>query len=182
MTDKTTRPHTRRYTAPSSHDRNLGKFQRCSRPLCSSQATDEPTRQPAGTTTRQAGRYTHNPMTRALSETLNPGPDPQPATTRPRRNDQPPTFSLTPRPVASGPNSVLSKPPPQQTQRSNPQEGVLTSSAARTALRQCSTHEQPPQTRTAWAWPLPPAPTNHPEERRPVGPAGVPGCPGAWWR
>lgn len=58
--------------------------------------------------------------------------------------------------------------------------GVLAVTPDRETLRQCSTHEQPPQTRTAWAWPLPPAPTLAPKNvlrragRRPhyVGPGG----------
>ena len=49
--------------------------------------------------------------------------------------------------------------------------GVLAAATGQVTLRQCSTHEQPPQTRTAWAWPLPPAPPPRGAVRRPR-------CPG----
>lgn len=54
-------------------------------------------------------------------------------------------------------------PRPATFQPAPPPEGDThrrtSSHPSRETLRQCSTHEQPPQTRTAWAWPLPPAPT-----------------------
>ena len=184
-TTETRRPAT--HAAPMFHGRNLGKIQRCSRPLCSSQATDEPTRHTMSTTTRHTdkqhpGGYTHDPMTRILHETLDQDP---PVTSNPARTpketNKPARDDQVPRPVASGPNSVLGEPLPQRLGVPTPR-GVLASCAARTALRQCSTHEQPPQTRTAWAWPLPPAPTTlhstRPEERA-LPAAGDPSSEGA---
>lgn len=57
----------------------------------------------------------------------------------------------------------------------NPQgAGVLAAVTGQVTLRQCSTHEQPPQTRTAWAWPLPPAPAS----LRRATPQGQPATPG----
>ena len=87
----------------------------------------------------------------------------------------------TGRPVASGPNSVLSKPPPQRVGVPTPQGGVLTHDATRATLRQCSTHEQPPRTRTARAWPLPPAPATPRRalpRRTSRQPPGIPGPDG----
>jgi hypothetical protein len=43
---------------PLINGRNLGKIQRCSRPLCSSQATDEPTRRTTDTTTSKLAGLT----------------------------------------------------------------------------------------------------------------------------
>lgn len=88
----------------------------------------------------------------------------------PVRNTQPPTHpaprrgrQCVRRPVASGPNSVLGKPhDPYHHVPSDPHVvGVLAAVTGQATLRQCSTHEQPPQTRTAWAWPLPPPPDGH---------------------
>jgi hypothetical protein len=144
--------------------RNLGKIQRCSRPLCSSQATDEPTRQTRAHHYQQAGGYTHDPMTRVLQKhpTLQDPTRPHRSRMiRPGRHD----------PVAGclRTQQCARRTTPTTVSAFQPQGGVLTSSAARAALRQCSTHEQPPQTRTAWAWPLPPAPASR---------AGVPGVRG----
>jgi hypothetical protein len=64
----------------------LGKIQRCSRPLCSSQATDEPTWATRNHQHRHAGWSGCDPVTRTFQK------------------------HSTSRPVASGPNSVLGKP------------------------------------------------------------------------
>ena len=50
-----------------------------------------------------------------------------------------------------------------------PTRGVLASSTTTAALRQCSTHEQPPRAHAARAWPLPPAPTLPVRKHPPVG-------------
>jgi hypothetical protein len=131
--------------AQQFHGRNLGKIQRCSRPLCSSQATDEPTRRTMSTTTRQAGGYTHDPVTRVLQKHSSTLPH-----RRAGRLPQDPTVCL-----ASHHHHDNRVPARDKHRRTSSHPG-------RETLRQCSTHEQPPQTRTAWAWPLPPAPARRP--------------------
>jgi hypothetical protein len=82
----------------------LGKIQRCSRPLCSSQATDEPTKRSATTNTgKPAGLVCHS-VTRVLSETPHLS-HPHPTRTEALQE------RYVRQPVASGPNSVLGKPP-----------------------------------------------------------------------
>jgi hypothetical protein len=68
---------------------------------------------------QHAGGYTHDPMTRVLQKHSTRTPPP-PTTTRTRRNERPPDSDQIPWPVASGPNSVLGKPPPHDRPRSSP--------------------------------------------------------------
>jgi hypothetical protein len=89
----------------------------CSRPLCSSQATDEPT------SPRHA--YPHPPDPQPRDESTAPTPEPpgptmpavrtRPVTRSPRNpppSTHPPKMGRAPEPVVSGPNSVLYEPPP----------------------------------------------------------------------
>jgi len=117
-TQPTRRPAT--HAAPISHGRNLGKIQRCSRPLCSSQATDEPTSQPwtphpTHPRRDRASRYDQEPVTRTHPETPHHR-DPAPTSSHPNPKERTTTRDdQIPRPVASGPNSVLGEPTPTGT-------------------------------------------------------------------
>jgi hypothetical protein len=98
---------------------------------------------------RQAGGYDTNLVTRTRSRnTRHPPPK-----GRARRWSQDPTVCL------ANPTTQVNRVPTRDTLPKDDATGVLAVSPDRATLRQCSTHEQPTQTRTAWAWPLPPAPT-----------------------
>jgi len=99
---------------------------------------------------RQAGGYDTNQVTRTRSRNTQPCPLPKEWA---GRLSQDPTVCLANPHHPGQPRSNPSRPPEGDL------TGVLAVSPDRATLRQCSTHEQPSQTRTAWAWPLPPAPT-----------------------
>ena len=149
--------HTRANPYRRSSQSSLGKIQRCSRPLCSSQATDEPTQAIRTHQHRQAGWSAYDPVTRVLQK------HPPPSRRRTGRLPQDPTVCL-----ASPTTRTTTFLPALE------RAGVLAAATGQVTLRQCSTHEQPPQTRTAWAWPLPPAPPPRGAVRRPrcPGPGG----------
>ena len=101
---------------------------------------------PQETTPRRAVHTSPRPVS---IKTTNPNHPHQPTRTNPADSVRPAR-----RPIASGPNSVLANPPdPATTTRSptNPEEQACTSRRPKNRpgpSSQCSTHEQPPDTRT----------------------------------
>jgi hypothetical protein len=129
---------------------------------------NHPPPEPEGPSSDDLSRYDRKPATRTPSRNT---PAPLPGTV-PHEGEQ----SRASRPVVSGPNSVLGRPSPTTSRVPTRDKHRRTSNqpASEQVFRQCSTHEQPPQTRTAWAWPLPPAPTTLHRPRRTHEPASVP--------
>ena len=107
---------------------------------------------------RHAGGYDTNQMTRTRSRNTRPSLTHSQHVMRGQagRLSQDPTVCL------ANPHHPEDHVPARAYPRTRTPPGVLAVSPDRATLRQCSTHEQPSQTRTAWAWPLPPAPTTHP--------------------
>ena len=136
--------------AMTRHARNH-RNKRCSRPLCSSQATRNP----------EPHTRHHNPQPETTQSEWYARKD-RPAT---RRNHHPHTTSAG-GPVPSGPNSVPTTPPTQPPHFPTRPPGEPRNRAdspattQKTVSSRCSTHEQPPPGHPPEAWPPEPHPTH----------------------